>query len=133
MRTADARPALGLVTAQVSGPGNVPVAEFITGGPDELKAWLEARLPSTTDLTRLNFYCSAELPDRVLCLLTFRGASAQAVAGAIGGQAFGLDSAVISIPVDGGFRCHRRHCGQPSLQSCDCVVHGLSEPPMLDR
>ncbi len=91
-------------------------------------------MPAGADITNLSLFCTDDLPDRVLCLISFRDALAAEVAEALCGQAFGFDSAVVSLPVGNRFICRCRPRGLDlTTRSCSCNPGGTPAPTLLDK
>jgi hypothetical protein len=102
--------------------------------PQHLRDWLLSRMPPGAEITNLNLFCTADLPNRALCLIGFRNVLASEVANALRGQPFAFDSAVVSLPVSTLFTCRSRLPGQAfTNRSCSCCPDGKPEPSLLDR
>jgi hypothetical protein len=114
---------------------STPLLSAVTlAGPLDLRDWIVSRMPAGADITGLSLFCTADLPDRVLCLISFRDALAGEVAEALRGQTFGFDSTVISLPVGNQFRCRCRLQGLDlTSRSCSCNPGGTPAPTLLDE
>lgn len=101
--------------------------------PEDLRRRVAARIPAGASLMGLDLFCTADLPDRVLCLISFGNAIAGDIAHALHGQSFGFDSAVVSLPVDGSFSCRSRPGGaEITARSCSCCPGGQPATPRID-
>jgi hypothetical protein len=101
--------------------------------PEDLRAWISSSIPPGASLTGLNLFCTSDLPDRVLCLISFADALASEIAHALRGQAFGFDAAVVSLPVDSRFSCRCRRQGTEfTMRSCSCNPGGQPPSPAID-
>jgi len=90
--------------------------------PQALRDWILAQLPADIDITALGLFCSADLPDRILCLVSTRGAAAREVAIALGGQSFAFESVVVSLPIGQRFACRSRAPDRTMVvDSCSCA------------
>lgn len=102
--------------------------------PEDVHAWILAQLPAGASLTDLSLFCTCDLPDRVLCLISFGDADANEIAGTLRGQTFGFNSAVVTLPVHGTFSCRCRPPGAaPASRSCSCRLVGQPASSWLDR
>lgn len=110
-----------------------PLPTIALTGPQALRDWIADKLPPATEVVALNLFCTADLSDRTLCLLTVRGSSAAEVAGALGGQSFAFDSVVLSLPIGRQFACRcRPQCKQLDAAACSCSPGQDPEPSLLD-
>jgi hypothetical protein len=99
----------------------------------DLRDWLVTKLPADADIASLVFFCSMDLLDRVLCLISLRNVSAAEVMRVLGGQAFGLDSVVVSLPIGSRFTCLCRPQGMDmTTRSCSCNPGGQPAPSVID-
>jgi hypothetical protein len=117
----------------VTKPPADPAISAISN-PQELREWFVSQLPPGAEITSLGFFCTSDLSDRVLCLVGYRNAQPGAVAKALGGQMFGFDSVVVSLPLGKQFKCSFRKDGERlSTRSCSCLPGTEGVPSMLDK
>jgi hypothetical protein len=107
------------------------LAAVTAAGPMDLRDWITSRIPAGAVITSLRLFCTSDLPDRALCLISFRDAVAIEVANALHGQTFGFDSAVVSLAVGSRFTCRCRAKGTEMTTQCCCCTPGGAPPPSL--
>lgn len=109
-------------------------AALAAAGPLDLRDWIASRIPADAVITNLKLFCTSDLPDRALCLISFRDAVAGEVADALHGQAFGFESAVVSLAVGNRFTCRcRASATEFSVRSCSCNPGGPPPPTLIDQ
>lgn len=107
------------------------LAAVTAAGPLDLRNWISSTIPAGAVVTSLRFFCTSDLQDRTLCLISFRDAVAAEVADALHGQTFGFDSAVVSLTIGSRFTCRCRPTGADMTTQCCCCTPGGAPPPTL--
>jgi hypothetical protein len=101
--------------------------------PEHVHAWIASRLPAGARLVAISLFCTADLPERILCHIRFDDARPGEIAQALRGQTFGFDSAVVSLPIGVRYACRCRRPGsQLKTRSCSCQPLGSPVPSWFD-